>query len=154
MGERRDCNGWSCWGGYDLLRVLRENIDVELCAPQESLDAVRGKAINMSLKAYIDKELKASRGYRDPQSIVWSDGRERLVGRDWEARKQELWRKARGKCEYFVRCTAAGEHPHHIQKRSDGRDDRLENLKLLCGYHHNMMHPEKQTRCTGAKHEY
>ena len=100
--------------------------------------------------AYIDKELKAARGYFEPKSIVFSDGRERLVGCDYAKRKRELWARAGGRCEYFVRCTAVGEHPHHVQKRSLGRDDRLENLKLLCGYHHRMMHPEKQLRW---KHE-
>ena len=104
----------------------------------------------MLKQAYIDKELKDARGYIEPKSIVWSDGREKLIGEDWLNRKLELWKRANGKCEYFMRCTAPGEHPHHVQKRSLGRDDRLENLKLLCGYHHKMMHPEKQLRW---KHE-
>jgi hypothetical protein len=100
----------------------------------------------MLKEAYIDKQLKRVRNYLEPKSIVWSDGREKLTGFDWHRRKIQLWLRAKGKCEYFVRCTAAGEHPHHIQKRSQGRDDRLENLLLLCGYHHRMMHPEKELK--------
>ena len=77
--------------------------------------------------------------YLDPRSYMDKLGREVLFGEDWAARKFDLWQRANGKCEYFVRCTSEAQDPHHIIPRSKGRDDRLSNLQALCRYHHNLM---------------
>src|SRR6516165_151461 len=91
------------------------------------------------LKIVRDRELKEQRGYADPQTIVWGDGREWLRGKDWANRKYALLIRSKGKCErtailgkaHAERCSGAAEEPHHIISRWTSRDDRLSNLAAL-----------------------
>ena len=85
------------------------------------------------------------------------DGREILFGLDWKHRKQELLVRCGGRCEHlepdgyppFVRqCKNEARDPDHIVKRSKGRDDRISNLQALCGFHHDLKHPEFKPRWT------
>jgi len=93
------------------------------------------------------KELKAERGYTDPRSYVRNDGSEVLYGRDWTARKREIWERGNGKCEKLVEwgvekqiyCRSEMHDPHHIKPRSKGRDDRASNLIGLCRLHHSLL---------------
>jgi hypothetical protein len=95
------------------------------------------------------KELKAERGYTDPRSFVRNDGSEVLYGEDWVARKLEIWARGNGKCERIVdpiaeeRCRNEMHDPHHIRKRSKGRDDRASNLIGLCRMHHDLLDERK-----------
>jgi 5-methylcytosine-specific restriction endonuclease McrA len=98
----------------------------------------------------IDFDATKASKFADEWSKVLLDGSERLVGDDWRARKQELWDRAKGQCEYqiplatgFERCRREGCDAHHIVPRSDGRDDRLTNLQLLCRRHHQLVDPRK-----------
>jgi hypothetical protein len=98
-----------------------------------------------------DRQATEAAHFLDPDSFVFKDGREWLRNKDWEARKQELWDRAGGKCEDIVpysnlRCSQEGIHPHHLRKKSVAHDDRLANLMLICADHHRLMHPEKQLR--------
>lgn len=95
----------------------------------------------------LSPDLKAQRGYTNPKSKVYFDGREVLKGGDWANRKNELWERAKGMCEFTLgaegfrhRCGNEGHDPDHIIKRSTLRDDRLSNLQLLCREHHNLKH--------------
>lgn len=95
-----------------------------------------------------DKELKKARGYVEDKSIVWADGREKLVGQDWKRRRVELWERAKGRCEIIIdmlsgRCRSEAHDPHHVKARSKGRDDRLDNLLALCRLHHDLMDKRK-----------
>ena len=103
-----------------------------------------------------DPDEKRRRGYSDPKSIVWADGREVLQGFDWAKRVRELYDRCGGRCEHeqpwkvwplggpmMERCTNDAEDPHHRIPRSKGRDDRLENLQALCRYHHNLLDKRK-----------
>jgi predicted restriction endonuclease len=107
-----------------------------------------------SPKPYRDAQLKRERGYVEKKSIVWSDGREKLVGRDWVKRKKELHARCGGRCEFFsglsvgswvegVRCASMAEDPHHIIPRSQGRNDSPWNLMALCRKHHDMLDKRK-----------
>ena len=84
--------------------------------------------------------------YLDKRSYMTMDGREILYGEDWRARKAELRFRAGGICEYFMCCSAEGTEPHHLIRRSKGRDDRLKNLVLLCHYHHALIEKEGPNR--------
>lgn len=100
-------------------------------------------------------------------SRIYLDGREKLEGEDYKARAREVLARDGGKCQWpCVRfgeidvvdetqeqiCGApANEHPHHIKKRSKGRDDRAENLMAICDAHHKAAHPEHQARFSGSK---
>lgn len=98
-----------------------------------------------------DHEAKIRLGYRDKDSVVWIDGRERLVGWDWRKRTKELAQRSHGRCERFSilgnqhhpLCRGTGEEPHHIQKRSVLRDDRLSNLAHLSHACHSAEDPRK-----------
>jgi hypothetical protein len=91
------------------------------------------------LKVRHDKQLKEQRCYLEENTIVWEDGREKLVGIDWYGRKYELLIRSKGKCErtailgkpHAERCSGAAEEPHHIISRWTSRDDRLSNLAAL-----------------------
>ena len=116
-----------------------------------------------------DLQLKKERGYTDPKTKVWPDGREKLVGRDWLKRKKEIWDRGQGRCEKIVstkldarweglkritttlheRCANEMHDPHHIVKRSELRDDRAANLIGLCRQHHN----EEDNRKIGARRD-
>ncbi len=59
-----------------------------------------------------------------------------------------------GRCEQIVspamefygpelRCRADADDAHHVIRRSVKRDDRLENLKALCRYHHDLLDSRK-----------
>jgi 5-methylcytosine-specific restriction endonuclease McrA len=100
-----------------------------------------------------DNEAKVIRGYREKDSIVWPDGREKLVGRDWKARKLELWTRSGGRCEgdnphgrCLCRFSLKEMHPHHKVKRSVLRDDRIENLEALCFICHDKRHADRKPR--------
>lgn len=99
-----------------------------------------------------DVEEKKRRGYSDPKTRVYFDGRERLAGIDWVRRKKELWERCGGRCERWVgkwggenhdRCRSEAHDPHHIEKRSKKRDDRLSNLMALCRMHHDLLDERK-----------
>lgn len=98
-----------------------------------------------------DKQLTAAAGFKDAKSYIAPNGREVLYGKDWKARKQELWKRADGRCEFvyrtslgweITRCFQEGQIPAHIEPRYPKRDDRLSNMKLYCFEHDRLM--EKQ----------
>lgn len=99
-------------------------------------------------KLFKSKQLKAERGYSDPKTFVRDDGSEVLHGEDWKQRKEELWHRSEYRCEVRspLRCQKEAVHPHHLEKRSVYRDDRMENLLAVCAFHHEKFHPEKQPR--------
>lgn len=58
-------------------------------------------------------------------------GRPSLDRPEWNLLKQVLWLRAKGRCE---RCRSlVNLQAHHVEKRSAGGADVLENLTLLCG---------------------
>ena len=117
-----------------------------------------------------DRQATEARHFANKKSYVAKDGREVLYGNDWKQRKAELWARASGRCEqhvpkteqsykilemaqhttfmfchpsYFERCRSEGHDPHHVTPRSKGRDDRLDNLILLCRMHHDLLDKRK-----------
>jgi hypothetical protein len=119
---------------------------------------VRTKGVDADLTAH----LHIVGGLTDSRSRVMLDGREILYGLDYTRRLREVQTRSGYKCEaptYSLLLRDAGKppfrcgapscgHPHHIVKRSKGRDDRLENLMDVCSYHASAVHPELQTRFT------
>ncbi len=110
-----------------------------------------------------DVPATAAAKFQDPRSYVCLDGRQILYGKDWKARKAELWARCQGRCEKIVdteirgggsigikaiRCRSEAAHAHHVTKRSVKRDDHLEALIAYCVLHHELAHPEKQPRWT------
>lgn len=99
-----------------------------------------------------DKQLTEQRQFVERKSYVASDGREVLYKLDWKRRVKQLEARCGGRCEHIfktsegeeMRCSRPAAHPHHLVKRSKGRDDRISNLAALCVFHHRAMHPEKQ----------
>jgi len=91
------------------------------------------------LKVARDDQLRVDRGYKHRETIVWEDGREKLVGIDWQKRRYELLVRSKGKCErtailgkpHAERCSGAAEEAHHIISRWKCRDDRIQNLCAL-----------------------
>ena len=94
-----------------------------------------------------DREATLMARFDDARSFIFKDGRELLVGLDWQARKHELFVRSGGICEYRnsdgVRCRNSADDPHHIIPRSKQRDDRLKNLQALCRYHHDLLDERK-----------
>ncbi len=105
-----------------------------------------------------DLSATAAAKFQDPRSYLCLDGRHVLYGKDWKARKAELWARCQGRCEKIVdrhpggmfalRCRSEAAHAHHIIKRSRQRNDSLTNLIAYCVLHHELAHPEKQPRWT------
>jgi hypothetical protein len=98
-----------------------------------------------------DHDEKLRRGYVEKDSMVWLDGSEKLVRRDWVKRQRELLLRSGGRCEratvlgksHVSWCQGYGEEPHHIKPRSKGRDDRLSNLAHLSHWCHAAEDPRK-----------
>jgi 5-methylcytosine-specific restriction endonuclease McrA len=101
----------------------------------------------------IDREATAARRFENDKSCVNKDGTEKLFGLDWVARKEELWKRCRGRCE-TKGCGGEAEDPHHLVKRSELRDDRLSNLRALCRRCHNIQHKERNPRWTRNEHPW
>jgi len=88
------------------------------------------------------EDLKAIRGYTDPRTFCRRDGSEVLHGADWKKRKEELWERCGGQCEYIaggIRCRESCADPHHTTLRSKRRDDNLSALQALCRPHHSLL---------------
>jgi hypothetical protein len=106
-----------------------------------------------------DADLKIQRGYKHPKSFVRNDGSEVLKGGDWIKRKWELQKRSAGMCErstvlgrpHNVLCYGRGGEPHHIKRRSAGRDDRLANLANLSHACHKAEDPRKTRFGEGKK---
>ena len=106
-----------------------------------------------------------ARKFLDKRSYVAQDGREVLTGlgnKDWFARKEELWERAGGRCEFIIyygehivpeRCTAVGVIPAHIQPRYPRRDDRMDNLKLYCVPHDRLTEKQSWRKVRWSKRE-
>jgi hypothetical protein len=121
----------------------------------------RKKAVRVRTKG-IDFEATAARDFtcRHGKSVVLLDGRETLHCTDYTRRVREVEERDGYKCQWSVqapplsffpqhKCNAPSNgHPHHIVKRSKGRDDRASNLMAICDAHHKIAHPEKQPRFT------
>ena len=56
-------------------------------------------------------------------------GRESATRTHWVETKEALVERAEGRCEA---CGERGWEAHHVKKRSQGGNDRLENLVWLC----------------------
>jgi len=93
---------------------------------------------------------------------VMLDGREVLTGAAWEQRKREVWERDAGLCQiqaapYLGICARYVPWPEarlnidHIVKRSESRDDRASNLRVLCPYHHRMRH-EQERKLKWSRH--
>lgn len=120
-----------------------------------------------------DRQATEKRQFLDRRSYIARDGRELMLGignLDWIRRKEELWARAGGKCEYIVpeircsrnevlalakRCAEEGTIPAHIIPRKDitQRDDRLSNLKLYCFEHDRLMERQAWRRVRSDKAE-
>ena len=110
-----------------------------------------------------DKQATEAKHFICKKSFVDKQGREVLFQEDWLARVVELDKRSGGRCECIVdagmdgavirvyKCGAEAVHPHHLNKRSKGRDDRLSNLLAVCATHHRAAHPEKQVRSDKAE---
>jgi len=89
---------------------------------------------------------------------VMLDGREVLTGAAWEQRKREVWERDEQQCQWVVEDVGypamicgvivgwkdARYNIDHIVKRSESRDDRASNLRVLCPYHHRMRHEQER----------
>lgn len=65
-------------------------------------------------------------------------GRPSLDAEPWKRLKWDLYHRAGGRCEHPGCRTATGPlDPHHLRKRSQGGEDTLDNLVLLCRKHHD-----------------
>ena len=120
-----------------------------------------------------DRQATEARHFACPKSYVCKDGREILHREDWIRRKEELWARAGGRCEYvgecgisihlghgawihrLERCWEDGTIPAHIIPRKDitQRDDRLSNLKLYCPEHDKLMERQSWRRIRSDKAE-
>lgn len=101
-----------------------------------------------TIKKDVQKTKDAKFG--DPESYITPDDRQILKGIDWTRRKEELWKRCGGRCEYewcpagpsdapMNRCSAEAADPHHTTLRSRKRDDRLEALLAVCRPHHILL---------------
>jgi hypothetical protein len=80
------------------------------------------------------------------------DGREICSGTSWQRRKLEVYERDEHRCQWpigagicglFLPLMEAINNCDHIERRGLGggkRDDRLENLRLLCEWHHRLRH--------------
>jgi 5-methylcytosine-specific restriction endonuclease McrA len=93
-----------------------------------------GQILNLRQRDIERTKLRHETGqYEEAESFVMRDDSEWLVGADKAARCTD--------CARLL--TFMEAHPHHKIERSDGHDDRLENLVTLCygchlgssGYH-------------------
>lgn len=104
---------------------------------------IKGRGCRVSDR---DEAAKVRLGYTDPRSYVRRDGSEVLYGEDWKQRKEELWKRADGRCEYVCphsRCGSMAVIPaHYPRPRHPRRDDRLTNLKAYCETHDKLMEPQ------------
>ena len=71
---------------------------------------------------------------------------------DWIHRVIQVKNRAQFQCEHIMqhnlqRCPDAGTDVDHIIERSDGGSDDLDNLQLLCEWHHK----QKTSRHAGMK---
>ena len=80
-----------------------------------------------------DNVAKAERGYKNPRTVVYADGREKLVGSDWERRRREIFQRSGGQCE---RTTLSGQR---CQRRINAnnfpelRPKKLEQMSMATG---------------------
>jgi hypothetical protein len=105
-----------------------------------------------------DRAATIARKFLCPKSYVTPDGREILFKEDWDARVEELRVRSGGRCEYVTefeprlgqkgtvktRCSAEARDPHHVTLRSVLRDDRLEGLLAVCGFHHRVLDAQQR----------
>ena len=99
-----------------------------------------------------DRQLTEQRQFVERKSYVAKDGREILVGLDWQRRVKQLRERCGGRCEYVfhtaegedMRCAREAADPHHIKLRSRGRDDRLSNLLAVCRHHHQILDAQQR----------
>lgn len=81
------------------------------------------------------KLLHETGGMIDRDSYVTFSGKFFLAGDDMTQRRREVWERDERRC---VLCGALVsferfEMDHFPSKRSDGGDDKMENLRTLCG---------------------
>lgn len=96
----------------------------------------------MKRRPKMDREATKARGFLDRWSYVSYLGKEFLGAKDWEDRRVEVFSRDRGVCvkcgmvvPFFGPIGFRGELDHII-KRSQGGDDSLGNLQLLCPKDH------------------
>ena len=105
------------------------------------------------------------RHHQRSAALIMPDGRERLTGKFWQEQRKAVWERDDHRCQMPTWFKPNGEvaercltpvalekaHIDHINRRNafrtlpdgrkvKGRDDRLENLRTLCWFHHKARH--------------
>lgn len=109
-----------------------------------------------------DKHKKALNRQREWLEVIEPKHRNApTYPQDWIWRRNEVFLRAQGKCEScgmetgrlatssksgksFIEPLLRGAHVHHIRKLSEGGDNSLSNLQLLCEPCHALKHPDKE----------
>lgn len=70
----------------------------------------------------------------------WGTSKRRKDPANWQAIKALVSERANGRCQDFMRdgtqCTDAGTECDHIINLANGGTDALDNLQMLCEWHH------------------
>ena len=112
-------------------------------------DSRTGDLVGATVKRKRDRELTATRKFKDKRSYVDVYGKDHLFGEDMSERRLEAYERDKGRCQLIVspRCRgwASWEYGEldHVITRGRGGSDNLENLRWVCNschwYRHN--HP-------------
>lgn len=80
----------------------------------------------------LDTEATSCAGFKDKRSWVHCDGRWYCFGVDMSARRQQVWERDKGICQICFKLIGNPElwDLEHVKPRSQGRDDRMENLRV------------------------
>ncbi|MFF0745310.1 HNH endonuclease [Streptomyces sp. NPDC004111] len=77
-----------------------------------------------------------------PPTSGWSSSTSSAYRGNWSRLRPAAWRRDSGLCQHTrydtgLPCLAEGSVVDHITPVSQGGSNRLENLQVLCSFHHN-----------------
>ena len=89
-----------------------------------------------------DLEATRAAGFKGRGSYKTIDGKEFLGKKDWPIRRQAIYERDEGTCQFCYRPVNIDEFEahHHPLSRGKGGDDSMGNLKTICPPCHREQH--------------
>ena len=86
-----------------------------------------------------------------PRTHNWDSSKRRPDPPGWKTTRQYVIARAGGLCQHEDGCTYQGSDVDHIVNVANGGSDHVDNLRLLCDWHHKRKTAQEAAKARGPR---